>query len=252
MRLRKKVAIITGAGAGIGKATAELFAEEGAKVVVADIDAKTGEETVRTICQAGGNALFVHADISRECDARRIAETTVASYGRIDVLVNNAAAFVLKGFCATAEEWQLSLGTNVVGTATVTRYAVESMKKTGGSIVNVSSISGFVAQPDFFAYSATKAAIIQMSRNMSLDLGPFKIRVNCVCPGGVLTEASYDHSKKIGLTVEAFNRRSGAKTFLGRMGLPREVAHAILFLASDDASYITGASLIVDGGYMAV
>lgn len=220
--------------------------------MVADINPEGGEETVRTIRDAGGDALFIHADISGEIDARRIAETTVASHGRIDILVNNAAAFVLKGFCATAEEWQLSLGTNVVGTATVTRYAVESMKNTGGSIVNVSSISGFVAQPDFSAYSASKAAIIQMSRNMCLDLAPFKIRVNCVRPGGILTEASYDHSRKIGMSIEAFDRRSGAKTFLGRMGLPREVAHAILFLASDDASYITGASLIVDGGYMAV
>jgi NAD(P)-dependent dehydrogenase (short-subunit alcohol dehydrogenase family) len=252
MRLRDKVAVVTGGGAGIGQAVAEVFAEEGAKVVVADIDGKGAEETAGTIRSNGGAVHLVQADISREPDARNISDEAVKAFGRIDILVNDAAAFVLKGFDATVEEWQRSLGVNVIGTALVTKYAVEHMKSsTGGAIVNLASISSFVAQPNFFAYSATKAAILQITRNMAMDLAPFKIRVNCVCPGTILTAASYRHMKNIGMTFDQFNAEEGAKTFLKRVGQPREVAYPILFLASDEASYITGASLMIDGGYTA-
>ena len=134
----------------------------------------------------------------------------------------------------------------------VTKYAVEHMKKSGGAIVNLGSISGFIAQPDFFAYSATKAALVQMTRNMAMDLGPHRIRVNAVCPGSIITAASFRHMQKTGMTLEQFNREEGAKTFVGRAGQPREVAQAILFLASDEASYVTGAALMVDGGYTAM
>jgi len=251
MRVENKVAIVTGAGSGIGRATAELLAEEGAKVVVADIDPKGGKETVSAIIEKGNTAHFVQADISREVDAKNISDEAVKTYGAIDVLVNNAATFVLKGFEATVEEWQHSLGVNVVGTAMVTKYAIEHMKKTGGAIVILGSISSFLAQPDFFAYSATKAAMVQLCRNMAMDLGPYKIRVNAVCPGSIITAASYRHMEKVGMTLEEFDAQEGAKTFVGRAGKPREVANAILFLASDEASYITGSHLMVDGGYSA-
>lgn len=251
MRLKDKIAIVTGAASGIGQATAELFAEEGAKVVLADIDVKQGQAATRTIVEKGGTAHFVAADISSEADARKIAAEAIEVFGRIDVLVNNAAAFVLKGLDAGTEDWQHSLGVNVVGTAMVTKYAVEHMKKNGGAIVNLSSISGFIAQPDFLAYSSTKGALLQMTRNMAIDLGPYRIRVNSICPGTILTAASYRHMEKVGLTLEQFDAQEGAKTFLGRAGRPREVAYAILFLVSDEASFITGASLLVDGGYTA-
>jgi NAD(P)-dependent dehydrogenase (short-subunit alcohol dehydrogenase family) len=252
MRLRNKVAIITGAGSGIGQVTAQLFGEEGAKVIVADVDSKGGESTTKTVQNNGGEAHFVHADISVEADSQRISDEAVRTFGGIDILVNNAASIVLKGFKAAVEEWERSLGVNVVGTALVTKYAAEHMQKNGGgAIVNLGSISSVIAQPDRFVYSASKGAILQMTRNMAMDLAPYKIRVNCVCPGTILTPASFRHMEKMGLTLEQFNAEEGARTFLKRVGQPREVACAILFLASDDASYITGASLMVDGGWTA-
>jgi NAD(P)-dependent dehydrogenase (short-subunit alcohol dehydrogenase family) len=253
MRLKNKVAIITGAGSGIGQGTALLFAEEGAKVVVADIDTAGGEKTVSEIKQKKGEAVFVHADISKEDQARKITEEAVKAYGRVDILVNNAAVFVLKGIDATVEDWQRSLGVNVVGTSLVTKYAIEGMKKAGGgAIVNLASISSWVGQPNFITYSATKGAILQMTRNMAMDFAPHHVRVNCVCPGTIITPASFHHMEKTGMTLEQFNAEEGAKTFLGRAGSTREVAYAILFLASDEASFITGTHLMVDGGYTAM
>jgi NAD(P)-dependent dehydrogenase (short-subunit alcohol dehydrogenase family) len=252
MRLAGRAAIITGGAAGIGRATAELFAEEGARVVVADLDENSGDETVSVIEGKGGEAIFVATDVSREDDAQRLCEQALRVFGRVDILVNNAATFVLKGLEASIEDWRRSLDVNVVGTALVSRFAVEAMKRSGGgAIVNLGSISSFIAQPQFVTYSATKAALVQMTRNMALDLAPFGIRVNCVCPGTILTRASQDHMERVGMTLEEFVAEEGPKHLLGRVGKPREVAYAILFLASDEASFITGTHLMVDGGYTA-
>ncbi|HWC76967.1 MAG TPA: SDR family oxidoreductase [Blastocatellia bacterium] len=249
-RLHGKVAIVTGGAQGIGRATAELFAAEGASVVVADLDEREARETVGAISAKGGEAVFVRTDVSHEADAQAACEEALRTFGRLDVLVNNAAAFVLKGLEASVEDWQKSLGVNVIGSALMSRYAAEAMKKgKGGAIVNLGSISSFVAQPSFVTYSATKAALLQMTRNMALDLAPFGIRVNCVCPGTILTRATQDHMERVGMTLEEFKAAEGPKNLLNRIGEPHEVAHAILFLASDEASYITGAHLLVDGGY---
>jgi dihydroanticapsin dehydrogenase len=237
-RLKDKVAIITGGAAGIGRATAELFAEEGAKVVVADLQMPECE------------TLFVEADISNEDDCRRVCDEAVRTFGKLDILVNNAAVFVLKGLEATVDDWQRSLSVNLVGTAQMSKYASEHMKQSGGgAIVNLGSISSFVAQPSFITYSATKAAIIQMTRNMALDLAPFNIRVNCVCPGTILTRATENHMALVGMSKEEFIATEAPKHLLNRVGDPREVAYPILFLASNEASFITGTHLMVDGGY---
>jgi NAD(P)-dependent dehydrogenase (short-subunit alcohol dehydrogenase family) len=253
MRLRDKVAIVTGAGNGIGKATALLFADEGAKVVVADCDAAGGERTAADIERQGHPALFVRADISKETDAERLVCDTASAFGGIDILVNNAAIFVLKGFDATVPEWQQSLAVNVIGTVLVTKYVIDSMKRRGGgAVVNLASISSWIAQSNMFAYSATKAAVLQLTRNMAMDLAPWAIRVNCVCPGTIATAAVLRYIEDRGITLEQLNAEEGAKTLLKRIGQPEEVARAILFLASDEASYITGTHLMVDGGYTAI
>jgi NAD(P)-dependent dehydrogenase (short-subunit alcohol dehydrogenase family) len=255
-RLKGRVAIVTGGATGIGEATAVLFAEEGARVVIADTNEALGAQAAAKINDGAGEAIFVRCDVSSEDDARRLTEETLAAFDRADILVNNAAAFVLKGLEATVDEWHYSLGVNVIGTALVSRYAVEAMKRNnggrgGGSIVNLGSMSSFIAQPDFVAYSSTKAAIVQMTRNMAMDLAAFDIRVNCVCPGTIITPASERHSRQLGITLDQFIAEAAPMALLNRVGRPREVACAILFLASEEASYVTGTHLMVDGGYTA-
>ncbi len=253
MRLKDKVAIVTGAADGIGAATAELMAEHGAAILLGDIDVAGGTAVRDRIRAAGGRAEFVGADIAREQDASRLSVMAAETFGRLDILVNNAAAFVLKGIDATPDDWRRSLDVNVIGTAMVTRAAARMMARHGGgAIVNLASISSFVAQPQFVTYSATKAAILQMTRNLALDLAPHGIRVNCVCPGTILTRASRDHMQRTGQSLDEFLAAEGPKHLLNRVGTPREVAYAVLFLASDEASFITGTHLMVDGGYTAI
>ena len=250
-RVVDKVAVITGAAAGIGEATAELFTEEGAKVILLDIDPK-GESVAARIRDNDFTALFLQTDISKEDDVKHAMESAEREYGRIDILVNNAAVFVLKGLDATLEDWHRSLDVNVIRTSFCTRYASKIMKKLGGgSIVNLSSISGYVAQPEFLAYSATKAALVNMTRCMALDLAPHGIRVNCVCPGTIRTTATDRHMAQTGTTEEKFLAENASLHLLNRVGKPRDVAYAILFLASDEASFITATPLLVDGGYLA-
>lgn len=252
-RLRDKVCLVTGAATGIGEAIALLMGEEGGRVVVVDVDEEGGEGTAVAIRQAGGDAVFVRADVSREEEVATMVEAAVREFGGVDVLVNNAAVFVLKGVEASPEDWHRSLSVNVVGNSLCTRYVAEEMKKRGGgAIVNLSSISAFIAQPHFVTYSATKAAILQMTRNIALDLAPFNIRVNAVCPGTILTQASRNHMERVGQTFEEWSAEQSASQLLGRVGNVREVAYPVIFLASDEASFITGTHLMVDGGYVAI
>jgi dihydroanticapsin dehydrogenase len=251
-RLQGKVAIVTGGSVGIGKATAVLFAEEGARVVIANPAVPAGEQSAAEIRDMGGDAIFVQTDISNEEHCRLVCDEAVRAFGRLDILVNNGAVFILKGLEASVADWQRMLSVNIMGTALMSKFAAEYMKQVGGgAIVNLGSISSFVAQRSFVTYSATKAAILQMTRNMAMDLAPFNIRVNCVCPGTILTRASEEHMAKVGMTKEEFIAAEAPKHLLNRVGDPREVAYPILFLASDEASFITGTHLMVDGGYTA-
>ncbi|MBN8734317.1 MAG: SDR family oxidoreductase [Acidobacteria bacterium] len=251
MRLKDKIAIITGAGSGIGEATAVRFAEEGARLVLNDVDGENLHRVVERVRGMGGQAVGAHADISVEAEAASIADVAVKTFGGIDVLVNNAANFTQMGLeQATMADWQRVYGVNVFGTAMVTKYAVPHMKAKGGSIVMVASMSAFIAQPNFTSYSTSKAAGVMMTRSLALDLAPFKIRVNSVCPGCIVTSASHREVERLGLKFEDWYNDNASKHMLGRLGEPVEAANAILFLASEEASFITAAELMVDGGYV--
>jgi NAD(P)-dependent dehydrogenase (short-subunit alcohol dehydrogenase family) len=253
MRLKEKIAIVTGAGAGIGEAIAVRFAGEGARLVLNDISEPAGARVLARIRSAGGDARLVVGDVSREPDAARIAAEAASAFGALDILVNNAADFTQKNVeSATPQDWNRVLGVNVVGPALVSRFAIPLLKARGrGAIVNIASMSGIIAQPDFATYSASKGAELMLTRSMALDLAPFAIRVNAICPGCIVTSASYREIERLGLTFQAWRDALAPKHMLGRLGEPVEVANAALFLASDEASFITAAHLMVDGGYTA-
>jgi NAD(P)-dependent dehydrogenase (short-subunit alcohol dehydrogenase family) len=254
-RLKDKVAVVTGGGAGIGRATCELFAEEGAAVVVAEIDPQTGADVAEQIRKGGGGrTLFVRTNVADEASIRGMVAEAVTTFGKIDILVNNAAVFVLRGIDATPEEWRQILDVNVMGPALVAKHVVPEMRKAGGgAIVNLGSISSFIAQPEFVTYNASKGAIAQITRCMALDLAADNIRVNAVCPGAVWTRIVEELTREAGLDRAAADKDPdwGGAHMIQRIAEPREIARAILFLASDEASFITGENLMVDGGYTA-
>jgi dihydroanticapsin dehydrogenase len=254
-RLNGRVAIVTGGADGIGRATSELFAREGAAVVIADINAQKGSAVAGAISAAGGRALFVETNVADEASIRPMVAQAVKAFGKIDILINNAAIFVLKGIDATVEEWRQILDVNVVGAALVAKHVVPEIRKAGGgAIVNLGSISSFIAQPQFVTYNATKAAIATMTRCMALDLADDTIRVNAVCPGTVWTQIVERITSEKGMDRKAADADPGwgGACMMKRIADPSEIAKAILFLASDDASYVTAAHLMVDGGYTAV
>jgi len=237
-----------------GRATCEVFAEEGAAVVIAERNADSGRAVADGIIRGGGKALFVQTDVVDETGIRRMVGEAVKAFGKINVLVNNAGIFVLRGIDATPEEWRQVMDVNIMGPALVAKHVVPEMRKAGGgAIVNLSSISSFIAQPNFVTYNATKAAVASMTRCMALDLAPDNIRVNAVAPGTVWTQIVERLSRERGLDRAAAEKdpNFGGSHMIQRMAEPREIAYAILFLASDEASFITAENLMVDGGYIA-
>ena len=252
MKLSDKSAIITGAASGIGRAAALQFAREGASVLLADLNLDGAARVVTEIEEAGGRAEAIAADISSEEGARRVAARCRELWGDVDILVNNAATFHYRRVEeATQADWDKVMRVNVVGTSLCSRFAVEAMKEKGsGTIVNIASINGLIGMPDQLTYNASKAAIIEMSKSMAVDLGPFNIRVNCVCPGVTDTPALQRTIDEMGLTVDAvIEGYIAPRCIIKRFGRPEEVAAVITFLASDEASYMTGATVVVDGGF---
>ena len=253
-RLKDKVAVVTGGGDGIGRAICELFAEEGAAIIIAEKNPEKGKQATEQITRSGGRAHFIATDVADEASVVGMAAEAARVFGRVNVLVNNAAIFVLKGIDATPEEWRQILDVNVMGPALVAKHVVPLMRKAGGgAIVNIASMSSFIAQPEFVTYNSSKAALATMTRCMALDLAPDKIRVNAVCPGTVWTQIVQRLTRERGLDRAAADAHPdwGGAHILKRIAEPREIAYAVLFLASEEASFITGSHLMVDGGYTA-
>lgn len=251
MELANKIALITGASSGIGRETAKLLAEEGAKVAIADIDPVGGQTLIEEITAAGGIAQFYQVDVSVESEVQNWVEAVVNQWGGLDILVANAAVLAIGTVeHCTSADWDRVLAVNVKGYAFCAKYAAPQMRKRGGgAIVNLASISSFIAQPAFALYNSSKGAVLQLTRCLAYDLAADNIRVNCVCPGPIDTPVMDYFTQSQGLTKEDVFQQLAALTLLKRMGKPREVANAILFLASDKASYITGTPLMVDAGY---
>jgi len=247
-RLQGKVAFVTGAGTGIGAATAIRFAQEGATVVICGRRKEPLDAVVAQITAAGGKAEAVQADVSDEAGFTAVIEAAAGRHGRLDVLVNNAMAYSWGAIEATSTaDWHSNFSTSVDGTFWGTRAAMKLMKERGGSIINLSSICGLLGTSWMAGYSAAKAAIINFSRAAAAEGAASGIRVNVVIPAVVETPAT------AGMLADAASRQSTEKLIpMGRVGQPEELANAILFLASDEASYITGAALPVDGGRSAV
>ena len=252
MRLEGKVALITGGTSGIGSATAERFAVEGAMVAIIGRNTERGEQVVETIVAKGGEALFVRADVRFADQCRNAVEQTLERFGRIDVLFNNAGVFHPKTIPeCTEEEWDETIDSSLKGAFLMSKYVLPSMIRQGsGSIIHTSSGWGILGGNDAAAYCAAKGGLVVMAKAMALDHGADGIRVNCVCPGDVLTPMLHDDAAKRGMSWEDYAAGANERP-LGRIGTVEEIANAVLFLACDESSVVTGEALVVDGGGIA-
>jgi NAD(P)-dependent dehydrogenase (short-subunit alcohol dehydrogenase family) len=252
MGFQDKVAIVTGASVGIGQATAMALAQVGASVVIADLDPAKGEMAVQAIQSNGGQALFIQTDVSVEDKVQAMVAATLSHYGRLDILVNNAGIYMQGDVEKTSlSEWERILAVNLTGAFLCMKYAVPAMIQHGGGvIVNVASEAGLVGIKEQVAYNVSKAGLISLTRSSAVDLAEKGVRVNCVCPGTTdtpLVKAAVNRAPD----PAAARRRLEEIRPLNRLGTPQEIASAILYLASDEAGYATGAILSIDGGYTA-
>ena len=249
MRLLNNVALITGAGSGIGRASAILFSREGARISVADIDEKGGRQTVDLIRQKGGAAIFVQTDVSKSSDVERMIKTTVDHYGKLDILFNNAGIGTPFIPIEEVEEsfWDRIMAINVKGIFLGCKHAVPVMKKQGGGVIlNTASMSGVRPRPGLSAYSASKGAAIILTKALAIELAPFKIRVNCINP--VVTDTPFLEKTIDPNQLEGAKRAMLSTIPLGRLGQPEDIAQAALYLVSEESSLVTGVGLDVDGG----
>lgn len=249
MRLKDKVAIVTGSGAGIGKSIAEVFATEGARVAVVSRRAANGQPVVDGIKNRGGDAGFIQCDVSVEADVRRMIDSTLAAYGRIDVLVNNAGVNFAKPFDQTEPaDWDRVVNTDLRGTYLCSRLAIlEMLNSGGGSIVNIATVHTLACLPGAAPYDAAKWGMVGLTKSLSVEYADRQIRVNALSPGLIDTQIWQD-LKNAAPDVDQCLDYWKANIPMGRVGKPEEIAYAAVFLASDEASYITGANLLVDGG----
>jgi NAD(P)-dependent dehydrogenase (short-subunit alcohol dehydrogenase family) len=252
MRLKGKVALITGGTSGIGSATAVRFAREGAKVTITGRNPDRGAGVVSAIEEMGGEALFVCSDVRIAADCRNAVERTLERFGRIDVLFNNAGVFHPRTVPeCSEEEWDETIDSSLKGAFLMSKFALPSMIERGsGSIIHTSSGWGILGGNDAAAYCAAKGGLVVMAKAMAIDHGRHGIRVNCVCPGDVLTPMLHDDAAKRGMTWEDY-AAGAVQRPLGRIGTVDEIADAVLFLASDESSFVTGEALVVDGGGVA-
>ncbi len=255
MRVPGKVALVAGAGTmgppggkvGNGRATAILLAKEGARVVAADISLKSAEATVAMVREKGGEAIAIQGDVTKETDAKRMVQTTLDHYGKLDILDNNVGIYLERDIIdMTEEEWDHIMAVNVKGIFLVSKHAIKAMMKSGGgTIVNIATIWALQPRPGSAAYNTSKAAVIGLTKCMAVEYAPYNIRVNCVIPA-VIDTPIFDSVA----TAEGKKKRI-ERIPLGRIGLPEEVAKAVLFFASDESSYTTGETILVDGGMFA-
>ena len=252
MKLADKVALITGGNSGIGSATAALLAKEGAAVVITGRNTERGEQVAQSINDDGGQAMFIQSDVRIAEECRAAVEETLDRFGRIDVLFNNAGVLDPRTVPeCTEEEWDETIDSSLKGAFLMSKYALPSMIERGsGSIIHTSSGWGILGGGRAAAYCAAKGGLIIMAKAMAIDHGPHGIRVNCVCPGDVQTPMMPDEAAKRGVSWEEYLAGASERP-LGRVGTADEIANAVLFLASDDSSFVTGESLVVDGGGIA-
>lgn len=250
--LRGKIALITGGSSGIGRATALLFAREGAAVSMVDLDQAGGQAVAQSIINFGGRAILVHGDVSKEEDCKRAVEQTVDGLGSLDILFNNAGIIHRASVLETSEkEWDRVMAINVKSVFLLSKYAIPIIaRKGGGVIINVASGWGMIGGRKAAAYCASKGAVVQLTKAMALDHGEQNIRVNCICPGDVDTQLIREEANQVGESFAKFLGKASQRP-LKRIGKPEEIAQAVLYLASDASSYVTGASLVIDGGGIA-